>query len=823
MALRITGSVIGEPITSSFSSATGMWTSQEVAALQKDGIWQVPTSYSLTASASNVNEGSFITATLTTTGLANGTVIPYVITGSNVFANDFTIGSITGNFVIQNNSNTISFTANADITLEYAETFTITAGTASANIIINDTSFPNDIANVVLLLHGNGTNNSQNNTFLDSSSYSLAITRNGNSTQGTFTPYGTKFSTYFPSETGIYFAPQSYFEFANSNNTIECWYYPTVSSVAYNILIANPYGVVNSLKWGLSVAADGRINFYHGTGLSFFSSNTVNWGKWNHIAMVTDISAGNTTGVVKFFVNGNFSANTGVNLTAFQNSGENIWFNDRGNDPYSTTYSNYISNFRWVRDMVYTGNTITIPTDPLTAITNTKLLTHNTNRFVDTSGNNLPLTLGYGSTVEIQKFSPFRSTTTTGNYTENTYSGSAYFDGTGDYLSIASAAPLQLGTGDFTIEFWWNGSASGAFPQNIGTLVSSAENGTYRVGTRFNSTNYVYFARGNGTAFDETTYNINVNDGAWHHIACVRNSGVIAMYVDGIARTAATGSANNSGTCTTSNPLLLGYQARDGTYATGYISNARIVKGTAVYTGNFTPPTAPVTAIGSTSAASYSSTANVNVTFPEANTSLLCNFTNAGIIDNAMMFNLETVADAKISSTQSKFGGTSMFFDGTGDYLAIPSNTTLALGSNDFTIECWVYIQTSVANNGIFHLSTSAWPAASSGIALSVNGASGWGIYYNGTSANGGTQPSLNTWYHTALVRSGTSLKLYVNGAATITVTDSASYTGTFLTIGGYYSTSYLMAGYIDDFRITKGYARYTTNFATPTAEFLDY
>ena len=199
MALRITGSVIGEPITSSFSSATGMWTSQEIAALQYDGIWPVSISYSLTASASNVDEGSFVTATLTTTGLANGTVIPYVITGSNVFANDFTIGNITGNFVIQNNSNTISFTANADLRVEGAETFTITAGTASANIIINDTSpqFDTYFANNVLLLHGNGTNNSQNNTFLDSSTSPSTVTRNGNSTQGTFTPYGSNWSNYF--------------------------------------------------------------------------------------------------------------------------------------------------------------------------------------------------------------------------------------------------------------------------------------------------------------------------------------------------------------------------------------------------------------------------------------------------------------------------------------------------------------------------------------------------------------------------------------------------------------------------------------------------
>ena len=98
MALRITGSVIGEPITSSSTSATGMWTSQEVAALQKDGIWQIAPTFTLTPSASNVNEGASITITLTTNGIPNGTVVPYVITGANVYANDSENGTITGNF-----------------------------------------------------------------------------------------------------------------------------------------------------------------------------------------------------------------------------------------------------------------------------------------------------------------------------------------------------------------------------------------------------------------------------------------------------------------------------------------------------------------------------------------------------------------------------------------------------------------------------------------------------------------------------------------------------------------------------------------------------
>ena len=78
------------------------------------------------------------------------------------------------------------------------------------------------------------------------------------------------------------------------------------------------------------------------------------------------------------------------------------------------------------------------------------------------------------------------------------------FDGSDDYLEISSHADLQLGTDDFTLEMWWNGSPSGSYTQCFGTQSQfDAYDGTWRIGTRFNSENRVYFARGNGSGFDE--------------------------------------------------------------------------------------------------------------------------------------------------------------------------------------------------------------------------------------------------------------------------------------------------------------------------------
>ena len=120
------------------------------------------------------------------------------------------------------------------------------------------------------------------------------------------------------------------------------------------------------------------------------------------------------------------------------------------------------------------------------------------NTFLDSSANNFTITRN-GNTTQ-GSFSPYGS------------NWSNYFGGSANYLQTASSTALQLGTGDFTIEFWWNGSQSGSYTQNIGTLDTGVEDGTYRIGTRFGGDNQIYFARGNSGGYDEVVYDVNVND-----------------------------------------------------------------------------------------------------------------------------------------------------------------------------------------------------------------------------------------------------------------------------------------------------------------------
>ncbi|NDG30962.1 LamG domain-containing protein [bacterium] len=238
----------------------------------------------------------------------------------------------------------------------------------------------------------------------------------------------------------------------------------------------------------------------------------------------------------------------------------------------------------------------------------------------------------------------------------------------------------------------------------------------------------------------------------------------------------------------------------------GYISNLRVVKNVTVYTSNFTPPTAPVT----------------NIT----NTSLLLNFTNGGIYDATSKNVLETVGDAKISTAQSKWGGSSMAFDGTGDYLPMPANTQSVLfGAGNFTIECWLYKNANTA----YMILCGNFQTASENtfqILADVTGTKiGW---YNGATnsftVTGATTLNTNTWYHIAFVRSGTTLTLYVNGTSDGSSSLTTDYNNTTRLFFVGQAPELIAArnwnGYLQDFRITRGYARYTSNFTIPSSAF---
>lgn len=179
--------------------------------------------------------------------------------------------------------------------------------------------------------------------------------------------------------------------------------------------------------------------------------------------------------------------------------------------------------------------------------------------------------------------------------------------------------------------------------------------------------------------------------------------------------------------------------------------------------------------------------------------------------------------NAKISTAQSKFGGASGLFDGTGDRLDITSASDLAFGTGAFTIEFWARFTSRTGNQVFIDFRDG------SGNVNILFGNDGGSIYLfvNGDYRIGrtGTQfGANNTWYHVALSRSGTSTRAFVDGTQVLsTYTDSNNYVGTAPDISELNSsfglTGFGFNGYMDEFRISK-VARYTANFTAPTAAF---
>lgn len=183
--------------------------------------------------------------------------------------------------------------------------------------------------------------------------------------------------------------------------------------------------------------------------------------------------------------------------------------------------------------------------------------------------------------------------------------------------------------------------------------------------------------------------------------------------------------------------------------------------------------------------------------------------------------------NAQIDTAQSKFGGASGLFDGSGDSVSTPDSADFAFGAGDFTIEAWVRVPNVTGTKVV----ACQWGAAGqrSWIMQVVNSslqfvASAAGTSPSVTIGTPGASLSSNTWHHLAVTRNGSTWKAFVDGVA---ATQTASFTMHNSTDGCYIGTqtngsTSPFNGHIDDLRITKGVARYTSDFTPPTEAFPD-
>jgi hypothetical protein len=627
-----------------------------------------------------------------------------------------------------------------------------------------------------LLLPGNGTNGAQNNTFLDGSTNNFTITRNGNTTQGTFSPFSqTGWGNYFDG-TNDYLTTTT--NLSTNQFTIECWaYFENTATGTQQVIVAQYIGSPLG-RWALVVQGSGypgfSINGLTGGNLDIVSGSTIQSNQWHHFAVTRDGSNNFT-----LYVNG-ISVGSGARTGSAPSSSVLVTIGSL--ETTNLFMKGYISNLRIVTGAaLYTGN-FTPPTSPLTTTVSSGtvvLLTCQSNRFVDISSNAYAVTPYNGPLVVA--FSPFNPTA---SWSAATYGGSGYFDGSGDYLSVADNANLRFGTNAFTIQAWVYRNASGA----AHSIIAKGGASTGYV-LQVTSTNVLRFTHGT-TNVDTTT---TIPASAWTHVAAVRtntSTNGFQLYINGVSSATATVATDFNQTDT----LYIGSDRSAANVMNGYISGLKYTNGTAE---SISVPTGPPTAT--------------------TNVALLTNFTNAGIYDATSKNDLETVGNAQISTTQSKWGGSSISFDGTGDWLLIPDQPPQRIGTGNFTIEMWVYRNSS----GTYGLAGKG--TGTTGWLVSLNSSNQVVFTYGSSTITSSGTVSATTWTHIAVVREGTSTnqtKIYINGTNDGTGTVSTDFNQTnSMYIGADRTGGSAANAYVQDVRITN-YARYTGNFTAPTAAF---
>ena len=326
---------------------------------------------------------------------------------------------------------------------------------------------------------------------------------------------------------------------------IECWFRPTDTSAGDGSLWVLQKTSGGEAYFAFNYdAADTLFNIYLNSGSVTWSpsSATVSFNEWNHTALTR---AGTS---LKLWVNGiNIDTRTTSGTLGFPASQQTL---TRIGGGAGTSVNSYIQDFR-----IYKG----------TSKYTTNFLVGSTNPSIVATS---PSGIVYNSEPEEQ------------------LSGSVSFDGAGDSLSISDHADFDFGSGDFTVElFTFNDTSQSSNPVLVGA------NGGW----------YVQFKTG-GTIVEFYTGSTSIQatglilEGGWHHIAVTKQSNSVKIFIDGILKS----TTSNSDTTDLNNTLYIGNYSGGSLDYLGLISNVRVIKGTAVYTSNFIPPTEPLKNITNT-------------------------------------------------------------------------------------------------------------------------------------------------------------------------------------------------------------------------------
>ena len=757
-----------------------------------------PTISGVNATYNLAIDGTATTVTITASD-PEGLPITYSI-ASDTSGNTATVTQGTG-------ANTNVFTITPSTNTAHAGTFSLTfRASDGVNIASAAASFTlqfvvQNQTYTTALITSVGANNAVNTAFDDKSTSDHTILAGGDAHQTTFSPH--RHGGYSVKMDGgdRYTLSSSADWNLGSSWTIEGWFRPTATPTEMcRIFMFGVNGGANAMGIGLG----SNMNWIGGgafaNGGMFHGGSVATLNEWQHVAWVRDGSANTAT----IYLNG--QAGTTYSSPAVQSSGNvalYIGYDTVGTVAYQ--YRGNIANLRITKSAVYTSNFT--PPERFTAsnaLTDTKLLAFHPPYVQDESGNNHSMTAVTGDPKIVPEGFENKQ-----EYSAATHGGSARFDGNGDYLMAPSAtisgqtnsADFNFSSGAWTWEAWVYPSSltSPASPH----VFTCRYNSTHRSSLYYlsSSNQLTYWSNGAGRISGPA-----LKTNQWHHVALSSDGTTTTMWVDGQSSGTTTHMQSNYDMT-----MYVGAAVGSGLEASGYwngnIADARVVKGTQVYTSNFTPPAAPLTAV--------------------TNTKLLVQSTDAGIIDKSQSCTQLILQNgAKSSTTQAKYLTSSIDFTSSLAYVW-PKEHLHEMFAGDYTIEAWIW-SSAMNNDGTNNMAIIDYrPSTTNGQYFSLWAKADYklGLYINTSyRIESNTLLTNSTWHHIAVSRQSGATRMFIDGTLqTQNWTDSTNYSGVgrpLIGNSGYHVTDarFDFNGYMSDFRFTKGLARYTANFTPPTA-----
>ncbi len=703
-----------------------------------------------------------------------------------------------------------------------------------------------------ILLHLNGSNGST--TFVDNGPNNLTVTGAGASISTVQSKFGGA-SAVFSGGNAITWPASNLFAYGLLPFTVEFWVYP--NSVSSEYIYAQTRLGDNYFLIGIGGGVL-YLTFGAGGGSSI-SGGSISTGTWTNIALVRE---GTGTNQTKLYINGtqvaagtcnyNFSDTTFVpTLGRYTHTSANV-------------YNGYVDEFRITKGIArYTSNF----TPRTSEFQNNVGLTQYATKYVGLIGGLNDRSVDYGvqklsdSSLKVVKMtqttSPFPSgslsssvdrvyvnvlnytnVSVTSSYATNALTASYILGGGANGSSGTSGATGATGTSGTSGNSGSSGTSGGGASLTTGSTYPITSSWSRRSLTA----SYALNASGGGSSLAVgQTFVSNGSQTVYTLSQTAANRDQILVVTNGVVQSRSGSNYTVSGTTLTlSDPVQSGGlidvrfinagQGSSGTSgANGTVQTGSIAKQTILYnvvSGSQNVITG-LNLSGNKWGVDIKEEWDAVIVAGDQyynSCSLLMHFNGSNgsttFTDNSKNnFTVTSVNGTAISTDQSKFGGASVYFDGTNDYLSITNNSALNLSGGSYTIECWIRPTGNYSNyrpiiaKRIPGTGTSAWQ-----VYLRVT--TGYLSYFNGTEIVSSTTPTANVWSHVAAVYNGTTINLYLNGVSVLSTAVGNSDVDASINIGAFPSFGEYFIGYIDELRVTKGIARYTSNFTPPTSEF---